>query len=487
MRIQPSDQSPIVSMPKYRFNMEIDWAAIQSRFKSLILIAITTFLVFLFLWIVFGDAVLPPNSPVFTLAVMYAIGLPTGACFGRLKLPPLLGLLLAGLFTSNVLLLRLPSSWASVIRQMAVAVILLRGGLGLEWSRLRRTAGRTFRLTLIPLTVETVAVACFSFGILKLPWLWCFLLGLGVTAVSPAVVVPEMLWLQEQKLGTVKGIPMLVIAACGIEAVFVVTAFTVVAGQIVSTPASIFNALHVPLELVGGTVAGLLAGISMVLACRFLDISRYRWLYILVTGLIVCTLQVGGGKIRFAGAGALSVMIFSCFIANRQPVDDVKILRDSFKIIWSRLAEPLLFTIVGASISVRDLDGVTVGYGCIIILLGIIPRCGAAWLAVSGAGFNSKEKAFICASWISKATVQAAVSSIPLDLLKASGNASAEDLKLANQLLTIVVLSIFLTAPASSVMLQYLGPRWLEKEEPALDNLELLVIEDPNDMSVEIE
>ena len=40
-----------------------------------------------------------------------------------------------------------------------------------------------------------------------MPWTWALALGFVISAVSPAVVVPSLLSLQERRYGTAKGTP----------------------------------------------------------------------------------------------------------------------------------------------------------------------------------------------------------------------------------------------------------------------------------------
>ncbi|KAM9414346.1 sodium/hydrogen exchanger 9B2-like [Pholidichthys leucotaenia] len=52
--------------------------------------------------------------------------------------------------------------------------------------------------------VEACVVALVSHFLLGLPWVWGFILGFVLAAVSPAVVVPSMLLLQREGYGVEK-------------------------------------------------------------------------------------------------------------------------------------------------------------------------------------------------------------------------------------------------------------------------------------------
>ena len=86
--------------------------------------------------------------------------------------------------------------WASALRSVALAVILLRAGLGLDPAALRKLSAMVFRLAFSPCLAETLVVAVASHLLLDFPWTWGFMLGFVLAAVSPAVVVPCLLSLQ---------------------------------------------------------------------------------------------------------------------------------------------------------------------------------------------------------------------------------------------------------------------------------------------------
>ena len=90
----------------------------------------------------------------------------------------------------------LDDSWASALRSVALTIILLRAGLGLDPAALRKLSGLVIRLTLFPGLAEMVVVAILSNLVLGFPWMWGFMLGFLVFAATPAVMVPCLLSLQ---------------------------------------------------------------------------------------------------------------------------------------------------------------------------------------------------------------------------------------------------------------------------------------------------
>ena len=90
----------------------------------------------------------------------------------------------------------LDQSWASSLRSIALAMILLRAGLGLDPVALKRLSGSVLRLAFSAGFAEMVVVAILSNLLLGFPWLWGFMLGFLVIAASPAVIVPCLFSLQ---------------------------------------------------------------------------------------------------------------------------------------------------------------------------------------------------------------------------------------------------------------------------------------------------
>lgn len=64
-----------------------------------------------------------------------------------------------------------------MLRKVALVLIMIRAGLGLDPDMLRTLSLQVLGLALIPATVEVAAVTVLAFLLLDLPWLWGVLLG----------------------------------------------------------------------------------------------------------------------------------------------------------------------------------------------------------------------------------------------------------------------------------------------------------------------
>lgn len=81
---------------------------------------------------------------------------------------------------------------------------MTRAGLDLDPNALKRLKITVPKLGLIPWLVEATVVAVLTTYLLDLPWVWGFLLGSIIAAVSPAVVVPCLFRLRAKGYGVAK-------------------------------------------------------------------------------------------------------------------------------------------------------------------------------------------------------------------------------------------------------------------------------------------
>lgn len=131
----------------------------------------------------------------------------------------------------------------------------------------------------------------------------------------------------------------------------------------------------------------------------------------------------------------------------------------SFEIFWM-IFEPILFGVTGTQIRINELEGKTVylGLGCLVA--GIVIRISATVLVSIGSKLNLKEKLFIAFSWMSKATVQAALGPVTLDEVNKDNE---QELEYAQTVLMMCVLSVLLTAPSGAIIISLSGPKLLTK------------------------
>jgi NhaP-type Na+/H+ or K+/H+ antiporter len=246
-------------------------------------------------------------------------------------LPPLLGMLAIGFLlriisdlTKSTVFIVAPS-WSSGLRSVALVVILTRAGLGLDLHNLVKLSWSVLRLACLPNLAEALTDACIAVVLFGMPWLWAFMLGFILSAVSPAVVVPSLLRLKEGRYGTKKGIPDLVLAAASFDDVLSISGFGICLGLSLSDGSSLaWDILRAPTELLVGIFGGMLMGwicwyctpsneeevveevVEEEEEDKIATESKTRAVLLLLMG---CFVVFGGKKVHLTGAGALAVII----------------------------------------------------------------------------------------------------------------------------------------------------------------------------------
>uniref|UniRef100_A0A3B4F5X7 Mitochondrial sodium/hydrogen exchanger 9B2-like n=1 Tax=Pundamilia nyererei TaxID=303518 RepID=A0A3B4F5X7_9CICH len=429
-------------------------------------------LLFGIVWSITGKECLPGGN-LFGIIILFICSVLGGKLVGMIHMPVQtcvcvrVGMLLAGLLLRNVPYITdavfIDTHWSAALRSIALSIILTRAGLGLNPEALSRLKAVCVRVAVGPCMVEACIGAVVSHFLLGLPWVWGFLLGFVLAAVSPAVVFPSMLLLQREGYGVEKGIPTLLIAAGSFDVILAITGFSTCLGIAFSTGQRKFFCI----------VAGMILG--MFLYCfpsnDQEDLVLRRTLMLL--GLSIFSVFTSN-VIGFAGAGSLCTLVLAFLAALGWKTEKVSYIRITltFGRSWD-VFQPLLFGLIGAEITIKALSPSTVGLGMACILIGLVIRLLVTFLLVHYGGFNLKEKLFISVAWLPKATVQAAIGSKALDMARKEGDEAL--IKFGLDVLTLAVLAILITAPVGALGIGLAGPRLLARQpglEPATFRLQ---------------
>ncbi|XP_028396139.1 sodium/hydrogen exchanger 9B2-like [Dendronephthya gigantea] len=411
-----------------------------------------------------------PGGNLFGLFVVFVCSLLLGALLSRLpfmKLPKLLGMLLAGLLLTNIeainVVQHIDKSWSVSLRNIALVVILLRSGLELDPVALKKLKRTVIALAFGPCIIEALTVAVVTNFLLELPWLWGLQLGFVLGAVSPAIVVPQLLKLQEQGFGVNEGIPTLVMAASSCDDVLAISLFAVFLGIAYSTGDLIFNIFRGPLEILLGITLGCFSGFLLSFIPskhepRYLHEKRFTML--LSLGVL---LLFGSNWIQLSGAGALAVLT-TAFVAAHGWKENGKLpVVKSVGKLWI-IFEPLMFGLIGAEVKMEYMTAQLIGRGIATLVIGLILRVFVTYLVTFGNDLKLKERLFICIAWLPKATVQAAIGAISLETAREQGFSGKPEEDYGKNILTLAVLVILLTAPLGAVGIAVTGPRLLRRE-----------------------
>lgn len=389
-----------------------------------------------------------------------------------IHLPDMLGMLFWGVFFTNIGLSNFKGyeRLESFLRDMALINIMLLAGLGLEVKVFKKLLGMVVRLSIIPTVAETVIVAVLAHFLLQMPWLWGLLLGLVITAISPNVVVTVMLRLKELKLGLNNGIHTVIYATTTFNDVIAIFIFGVILGTVFSKGSTTEQLLVGPVGMGIGIVFGFLYGLLLAnfpsRKAKYAD--GLRFVLVLLGG----TISVVGSKyIEYPTAGALGCVTVAFFVRlglHRKKMDrESSVLSSRLDLLW-RFIKPISFSLIGKELNFGVLDPKVVGIGTVVILCGCLFRLVSSYLSTYGGGLTWKERAYITISGLPKATIQAALGPMALDLARSLN--SIENLELANNVLVVSVLAIIFTAPLGAVLMIRLAPVWLQGTEPQTDS-----------------
>jgi len=391
-----------------------------------------------------------------SLAIIILLGILANTLFTKLKMPGLLGMLILGVILGpygfNLLQQDILNASAD-FRKIALIIILLRAGFGVGVEDLKKVGKTAIKMSCIPGLIEGFFIAFASTKFLGFSFIQGGLLGFIIAAVSPAVVVPQMLNFIENKIGTKKGIPTLILAGASIDDVFAITIFTTFLGLYSGSHVNIgVKLLGIPVSIVLGIAAGASIGFIMVWAFRKYHIRDTKKLLLIVGTAIMLTTLENLLKNKVEIAGLLGVMTIGFIILEKMPKVGKRLSAKLDK-VWV-FAEILLFILVGAQVNINV--AVNAGaMGIVVIFIGLIGRSIGVVISVLGTDFNWKERIFCVISYIPKATVQAAMGAIPLSMGVQSGDV----------ILAIAVLSIIITAPLGAIAISTSSRSLLDVEE----------------------
>eukprot|EP00658_Telonema_sp_P-2_P009585 TRINITY_DN13575_c0_g1_i9.p1 TRINITY_DN13575_c0_g1~~TRINITY_DN13575_c0_g1_i9.p1 ORF type:complete len:529 (+),score=151.76 TRINITY_DN13575_c0_g1_i9:162-1748(+) len=432
------------------------------------------------LWAIFQEKAEPGSQGwVFSLVVVYIGGTLGGAAVSKMskRVPVLVGMLVAGFAIRNAIPVvndGMDKDVSSKLRGVALAVIMIRAGLGLSLADLMRLKYTMAIMSTVPALVEAGVVAGLAVALFGYEPLWGFMLGFVLADVSPAVTVPLLLKFQEEGKGSNKGIPSILLAASSLNSVFAICMYGVFQGLNFSGSGTPVweTAVRGIAEVVGGVLVGILSGLIITLtAGKFVPSLQFA---LTASFGAACIFGPKLDPVKMGGGGALAALIMGLTIANRWSKTQYEGMQAMFSVLWSSVGQTMLFSLLGASITVDQLTPSVVGKGLGIIAIGLIFRAVAAVLSVSGTDWNLKEKIFTAITWCPKATVQAALSTVALDYVEdnpaefngvgiSTYNDAHDD---AETLLTVAVLSIIATAPLFAFLMDWSGSVHLYQPPP---------------------
>lgn len=396
-----------------------------------------------------------------SLALIFLVGLCMAAICQKLKLPRIIGMLVTGMVLGPYVLDFLDSSILSIsaeLRKMALIIILLKAGLSLNLNDLKKVGRPAILLAFVPESFEIVGYVLFAPIFLEISRIDAAVMGTVLAAVSPAVVVPRMVQLMEEKYGTKQSIPQMIMAGASCDDIFVIVLFTTFLGMAQGVKVSLLRFVNVPVSIFLGILLGAVIGYVLY---RFFETAYKHQNYvrnstkvILVLGVSFLLTAVEGwldGKV--AVSGLLAVVSMACVLKAKCIPAVSKRLSEKFGKLWIA-AEVILFVLVGAAVDLRY-TAAAGGFAVLVIFLSLIFRMAGVFVCVLGTGLSWKERLFCAISYLPKATVQAAIGSVPL----------TAGLGCGKMILSVAVLAILITAPLGALGMDLTYKKLLAREE----------------------
>ena len=395
-----------------------------------------------------------------SLALIFLVGLAMAAICQRLKLPRIIGMLLTGILLGPYALNWLDESIlgiSSQLRQIALIIILIKAGLSLNLADLKKVGRPAVMMACVPASFEILAYVLFAPAILGVSRVEAAVMGAVLGAVSPAVVVPRMVQLMETQYGTKKSIPQMILAGASCDDIFVIVLFSTFSSMAQGGSVQVMDFVNIPISIVLGValgaVAGYLLGGFFETAYAHKHYVRNSMKVIVVLGVAFLLMAIETwAKGIVSISGLLAVVAMACVLKLRSTTFVSKRLSEKFGKLWLA-AEVLLFVLVGAAVDIRY----TMNAGIVaVVMIGIalLFRAVGVMLCMVGTRLNVKERLFCIIAYLPKATVQAAIGSVPMAMGLACGQI----------VLSVAVLAILITAPLGAIGMDASYQKLLEKE-----------------------
>lgn len=395
-----------------------------------------------------------------SLSLIFLVGLAMGAICQKLKMPRIIGMLVTGIVLGPYVLDFLDPSILSIsseLRKLALIIILLKAGLSLDLKDLKKAGRPAILMSFVPATCEIAGYILFAPLLLGINRIEAAVMGAVLGAVSPVVVIPRMVILMEEKYGTKKAIPQMIMAGASCDDIFVIVLFTTFLSMAQGGSADIIDFVNIPVSIVLGIFLGAVTGYGLYL---FFETSyahkhcvRNSTKVIIVLGFSMLLVSVEGwleGKVSVSGL--LAVVSMACVIKIKSTEFVSKRLSEKFGKLWIA-AEVVLFVLVGAAVDIRYT--LSAGIAAVfMIFIALIFRTAGVLICTIKTKLNMKERIFCVIAYLPKATVQAAIGSVPL----------AAGLVCGKIILSVAVLAIIITAPLGALGIDNTYKKLLEKE-----------------------
>ena len=249
----------------------------------------------------------------------------------------------------------------------------------------------------------------------------------------------------------------MILAGASCDHIFVIVLFSTFSGMAQGGTADMKQFLNIPVSIVLGILLGAVVGTFLSL---FFETAYAKEHYvrnsmkvIIVLGVSFLLMSVETWvKPYISVSGMLAVVSMACVLKLRSIKSVSARLSEKFGKLWLA-AEVLLFVLVGAAVDIRY----TMGAGLAAVLMiftALIFRTIGVLICLAGTVMDWKERLFCVIAYLPKATVQAAIGSVPM----------AMGLPCGQIVLSVAVMAILITAPLGALGMDSTFEKLLEKE-----------------------
>ena len=389
-----------------------------------------------------------------SIAYMMLLGMFLSWVCKKIRFPGLFGMIITGIILGpHILNVISPDilNISSELRRIALIIILIRAGVSLDISDLKRVGRPAIFMCFLPACFEIAGMIILAPALLGVSRLDAAVMGAVVAAVSPAVIVPKMLKLMEEGYGTKEAIPQMILAGASVDDVFVIVMFSTFTGLASGTGVSVKSIINIPISIVVGIAVGW--GIGYILAKyfeRFHMRDTVKVIILLSIAFILVTFEDHYADL-IPFASLIAVMFMGISLQKNRNVVAAR-LSIKFNKLWV-MAEIMLFVLVGATVDLNN--AMSAGLSAVILIFGVlIFRMLGVYICTLGTKLSGRERLFCMIAYTPKATVQAAIGSLPL----------AMGLSCGNIVLTVSVLAIMITAPLGAFAIDLTYKRLLKPE-----------------------
>lgn len=388
-----------------------------------------------------------------SLAYIFLLGLILGFIAQKMRLPSLIGMIIAGIILGPYGFKLLDTSILDIsaaLRQLALVIILTRAGLSLNIADLKQVGRPAILMCFVPACLEILGVILIAPKLFNVSILEAAIMGSVLAAVSPAVIVPRMIQLIDEGYGTENSIPQMILAGASVDDVFVIVLFTAFTGLASGERVSGLSFIQIPISIIVGVLVGVAVGILLVKFFKRYHIRDSIKILILLSVsflLLECETRLKG---IIPMSGLLAIM--SMGIVMKQIYGE---LAARISIRYNKLwvaAEVILFVLVGATVNLKYVLVAGI-LAATIVVVAMIFRMIGVLICMLGTPLNQKQRLYCMVAYTPKATVQAAIGGMPLAMGLACGE----------KVLMLAVLSILITAPFGAICMDRSYKRLLRK------------------------